>query len=472
MRALIVALAVLVLMPAVTFSQPERYELGQRLKSFEKAWDQQTDQAARKRALAILPKVTDKFFSFQLGEAGRVLDQARWALKSDKPMPDDVVWAWSLTCEPEHFLTVSDGDSGHIRVKCRQFYKTDCAAPAKSWMTSMIGKLPKEIGPLGKFPDISLSSYAQFAKSGDATFKAELIVGETQEVRSWTQSFVLDDDWHIFDNGKRECLKSIEAKWKVETLESATLRHRLATFPEYRRTNPETTLAVASLIEEMKSMLAVGSEKPFFTHTRPGDFWMAFPTGKDQRTPARLFVPEKLDPKKQVPLIVALHGMGGSENLFFEGYGDGQIVKLCKERGWLLVAPRCPLFGPPPVETIVKQLGERYPVDPNRVYLVGHSMGAAQSVDLVQQHPKLFAGIALLGGGGRVKDAKPFAELPTFVGIGTKDQIAFRTAKDLNKTLSEGKAAKLTYKEYEDLEHLVIVREALPDAFKMFDQVK
>ena len=31
-------------------AQAERYELGQRLKAFEKAWDKQTDPAARKRA--------------------------------------------------------------------------------------------------------------------------------------------------------------------------------------------------------------------------------------------------------------------------------------------------------------------------------------------------------------------------------------------------------------------------------------
>ena len=39
-------------------AQTERYELGQRLKAFENAWEMQTDPASRERALLILPKVS------------------------------------------------------------------------------------------------------------------------------------------------------------------------------------------------------------------------------------------------------------------------------------------------------------------------------------------------------------------------------------------------------------------------------
>ena len=34
-----------------------------------------------------------------------------------------------------------------------------------------------------------------------------------------------------------------------------------------------------------------------------------------------------------MPVVVALHGAGGSENLFFEGYGAGHIVTECRKRG-------------------------------------------------------------------------------------------------------------------------------------------
>jgi pimeloyl-ACP methyl ester carboxylesterase len=169
-------------------------------------------------------------------------------------------------------------------------------------------------------------------------------------------------------------------------------------------------------------------------------------------------------------VVVALHGMGGSENLFFEGYGAGRIVTECRTRGWLLVSPRSGfgLGGTPPILDLLEQLAKIYPLDPKRVFVVGHSMGAMQAVELVQKHPGKFAAVAALGGGGTVRDAKAFADLPVFVGVGAKDALALAGARELNKALASAK--KLTFKEYPHVEHMVIVREALPDVFEMFDR--
>src|SRR2546425_10846551 len=68
-------------------AQPERYELAQRLRAFETAWERKTDAEARKRALDPLIQATTAFFSFRLGEAGKALDQARFALESDQEPP-------------------------------------------------------------------------------------------------------------------------------------------------------------------------------------------------------------------------------------------------------------------------------------------------------------------------------------------------------------------------------------------------
>jgi alpha-beta hydrolase superfamily lysophospholipase len=75
-----------------------------------------------------------------------------------------------------------------------------------------------------------------------------------------------------------------------------------------------------------------------------------------------------------------------------------------------------------------------------------------------------------MGGGGRIRDAKAFATLPTFIGIGDKD-FTLGGAKSLHQTLQKTGATNVRYKEYPDIEHLVIVREALPDAFAMFDEI-
>ena len=56
-----------------------------------------------------------------------------------------------------------------------------------------------------------------------------------------------------------------------------------------------------------------------------------------------------------------------------------------------------------------------------------------------------------------------FAELPVFVGVGEKDTLALNSARSLRKALADAGAKAVTYKEYAGAEHLVIVREALPD---------
>ena len=85
---------------------------------------------------------------------------------------------------------------------------------------------------------------------------------------------------------------------------------------------------------------------------------------------------------------VAFHGVGGSENMFFESYGHGAIVDRCRERGWLLVAPKSTAFGGSPALEIVDELARIYPVDLKRVMLVGHSMGAGQAVAAASKMPE------------------------------------------------------------------------------------
>ena len=170
----------------------------------------------------------------------------------------------------------------------------------------------------------------------------------------------------------------------------------------------------------------------------------------------------------------ALHGLTGSENLFFDGYGNGIIPRLATERGWIVVATR--VSGPlssepaPDVVGILNELSKRYPIDPKRVYLLGHSLGAAHAVQLAQKHPGKFAAIAALSGGAGVTTPEAIKDLPIFVGCGKLD-FALPAAKSLHKSLEDAKA-KVTFKEYEDIEHFLIVREAAGDVFRFLDKSK
>jgi predicted esterase len=443
-----------------------RYELGQRLKRFEVTWEKHTNPQARWRALTHVEKLTQQFFSFQFGEVGRGLDRAGFALLTEDDPAASWQWAWSLYAVPE--ARVVDGSAKELTVTIKQLYTVKGDVPkgleVQLWFTDKQittlkpNKFPVTVKvplpPLGDFKGLDRKLYFMVEAGKELRYTA---IGISQ----------------VADLKPRlAALKKTVAGWgKVDSIEKATARERSKLLADLASgTVPETDLPAANLLANAEAMV---DGKPFYTATKVGQFWLSVPTSAKTATATRIYVPRGLDAKKPVPVVVALHGAGGSENLFFEGYGGGRIVTECRKRGWMLIAPRSGLaFGSaPPVPAILDELAKRYPIDLKRVFVVGHSMGAMQTVALVQQYPAKFAAVAALGGGGTVRDAKAFTELPFFLGVGEKDTIALSSARGLNKSLTNAGAKKLTYKEYPHIEHMVIVREALPDVFVLFDRI-
>jgi predicted esterase len=459
------ALLAVLLLPAVGAAQVERYELGRRLKRFEAEWEKQTDPAARKRALAVLPKASTQFLSLNLTEAARTVDDAYWALKAAEPPAAGVRWLDALCVVPEK--RVCDV-SPTIPVTVRQLYAVKGGPPE---MTSAM-----LVGPRGELVECPLSplpSAVIGVPTAPPSRKFNLGVHEFQadgQVTLRLNQFVTTVAAHSVGVSvlSSEAFKRLSAVPPLDRrqLEGATAATRSQAATGLRAGDvSETDVPVAAWADQAAALAGT-----YFTPDRPGDHTLTVPTEK-ATTACRLFVPPGLTPDKPVPLVVALHGAGGSENMFFESYGAGHIVKECQKRGWLLLSPRSGLLGTPPVAAIIDKLRERYPIDPKRVFLVGHSMGAGQAIDLVQRQPGKFAAVANLGGGGRVRDKERFATLPVFVGVGTAD-FALKSSRSLVKALGDAGAKNVTAKEYPDLEHLVIVREALPDVFALFDTVK
>jgi hypothetical protein len=68
------------LLPATASAQADRYELGQRLRDFEKTWDLTKNVDAKQRAVAPLNQAVRSFFSINFASVGEHLDKARHAL--------------------------------------------------------------------------------------------------------------------------------------------------------------------------------------------------------------------------------------------------------------------------------------------------------------------------------------------------------------------------------------------------------
>lgn len=201
------------------------------------------------------------------------------------------------------------------------------------------------------------------------------------------------------------------------------------------------------------------------------DLWMTVAQGR-RRVPLRLRAPAAWDRQTALPVLVLFHGAGGSENMFFETYGAGGAVQAGLERGWLVVATRQALTGLSlDAAQILDELAQVFPLDRQRVYFLGHSMGAGQVATQVGKHPDLPLAVAAIGGGGRPGNLAAAARVPWYVAAGSLD-FGKSGARSLSQSLQRAGGKQVTYREFPDVEHMVIVQAALDEAFQFFDKQK
>ena len=187
------------------------------------------------------------------------------------------------------------------------------------------------------------------------------------------------------------------------------------------------------------------------------------------RLPYRLHVPPTLQPGRKYPLIVYLHGGGdnGSDNVRQVGPIVGDLINHSNnEDPAFILAPQAPwgqtwvkVPGPPylnysqqelqetdaikATRLLVLELPNRYPIDTDRLYVIGFSAGAAGSWELLtrtQPHP--FAAGAVLSGAYDPSRAAGVAGMPLWLFHGDQDTVSpYTTTFDTAQVLSKSNAA-------------------------------
>ena len=458
MRCLILALLAAVPAQAQLLDPATRYEVGQRLRMFERALDKHKgDKEAVARAVPPVAAATPAFFAGQLGKVAGILDRARLALAQEKP-DEAKLWAASFRLLPAR--RVGDPRKGTAGFRIERFYKTKLPAPAKALYVVAL-KIPgKEKSVSDGFDGTGLPrkgavEWADFPE-GDHRLCLRIRAGRAALLET-EQAFSLVAD---FDARLKKLAKS--ALLGKKTLEGATLAHHLGILKSLAKGEAlETDYPAHRLLVESEA-IAAGK----WDRKKPGQYWLALP-GVDG-SPVRIAVPKEAARGKRLPVVVALHGAGGSENMFFDGYGDGLVAKLALERGWFVVAPRAGFFSGPDVPALLDALAKAYPIDVEKACLMGHSMGAAQAIALAGRKPGRYAAVAALGGGGSFRSGADLKTLPFFVGVGKLD-FAAKNAAALAKALEKA-GATVTFKTFPHLEHLSVVQIALPEVFAFFDK--
>jgi poly(3-hydroxybutyrate) depolymerase len=156
--------------------------------------------------------------------------------------------------------------------------------------------------------------------------------------------------------------------------------------------------------------------------------------------PYRLFIPSSYNSAKPTPLVVALHGLGGSEDGWMDAYQQ-QLPALAEQHGFIAVSPlgyRADGFygysyGSDPASRRKQELSEQdvmnvlarvrtdYKVDPARIYLMGHSMGAIGTWFLAAKYPDIWAALGPIAGTGNPKSMDRMRHIPQFVVHGDAD---------------------------------------------------
>jgi predicted esterase len=229
----------------------------------------------------------------------------------------------------------------------------------------------------------------------------------------------------------------------------------------------------ASLLDQ----LAKG-ESPL--RSKRGDFRWAYRSMIDNELqPYRVYVPTNYDPAKTYPLVVALHGMGGDENSYFTAYDNGIIKRQAEARGYLVVCPkgRAPASmylgsAERDVMDVIGEMKRDYKIDPDRIYLTGHSMGGYGTWSVAANHPDIFAALAPIAGGGQPASLSKIAHIPQIVIHGDKDPtVPVEESRKMVKAAQE-LGIKVKYIEVPGGNHSNIVVPNMKEIFDWFDAHK
>jgi poly(3-hydroxybutyrate) depolymerase len=159
--------------------------------------------------------------------------------------------------------------------------------------------------------------------------------------------------------------------------------------------------------------------------------------------PYRMYVPTTYTGATAFPLIVALHGLGGTEDAFFENY-ERKLPPLAEQHGYIVAAPlgyRVDGFygwglGAPPADPatkrvqdlseqdvmqVLQRVRQQYKIDQNRIYLVGHSMGAIGTWKIAAKYPDIWAAIGPISGLGAPETLERIRNIPEIVVHGDDD---------------------------------------------------
>lgn len=167
--------------------------------------------------------------------------------------------------------------------------------------------------------------------------------------------------------------------------------------------------------------------------------------------------PTDFDPDDKYPLLIFLHGRGESGANLDKVKVHGPYKTVAELKLPLIIAaPQTPLderWDTDMLSAWVDHLLTELPVDADRVYLTGLSLGGFGTWDLALRRPEVFAAIAPICGHGKPSQAAKLKDLPIWAFHGAKDPVVSLKgmAEMINAIYDAGGNPRFTV--YPDAEH-------------------
>ncbi len=171
-----------------------------------------------------------------------------------------------------------------------------------------------------------------------------------------------------------------------------------------------------------------------------------FINGKDTLKYRQLF--PDANPSRKYPLVIFLHGSGerGSDNDAQLKWGvmNFAVEQTMMKYPAFVIAPQCPanlnwaniamnrntrevrLEKDPskPMELVIALINKMIkdsPIDKNRIYITGLSMGGFGTFDAIERYPNLFAAAVPVCGGGDISKVESIKQIPIWIFHGAED---------------------------------------------------
>jgi poly(3-hydroxybutyrate) depolymerase len=412
----------------------------------------------------------------RFGESMNLFAQGTAVMRGVDWTPD-VEYASSLRAKLDHAIAAPGG----VTVAIAPLYPTPRAAAAKLNVTIALDRLGKEVAALTPKKALAPSERVVIPSdaAGDYNIQVRLTPSEGTVPEALRAVFVKTVPVHVEDLSQplsrlRAALaKAPKANPALPTAEYAlTLYDRV----DQGEMNPRCCDFRKEFAAAQAMVEAIETGKDPFAG-KHGDIHKAYRSAVDQTLqPYRVYVPTTYDGAKPLPLLVALYGMGGDENTFFENYGR-ELPVDAEKAGFIVVAPKgrdpASMYRGAAEQDVLDAMAEverDYKVDRRRVYLMGHSMGGFGTWSIAMDHPDLFAALGPISGGGDPAGMVKLKGIPQYVTHGDDDRTV--NVESSRSMVAAGKQAgePITYVEVPGGSHVSVAQPAFAPMLEFFQK--